>query len=274
VLRLPLLRLLERIAGLLRRFGLGAFVDRVRGRALRGLGEFTERVDGVTLCGDVALHSHYVRALKETDREQATAQLFADSVKEGSVVLDIGAHLGYFTALAATRGATVLAFEPNRSTLPYLRRTLELNGVADRVRVVERAAGAKEGTATFFRTGAGDESSLHRPGPDAERVTVEVGPVDAETSGLVVDVIKLDVEGGELEALAGMARTLERASPELVLFVERNSGALRRAGHAPEELDQALRAHGFDPRPLDEEAEGAYVNLVCRRAWRGSSTAR
>jgi FkbM family methyltransferase len=274
VLRLPLLRLLERIAALLRRLGLGALVERARGRTLRGLGHFTERVDGVTLSGDVALHSHYVRALKEADRERATARLFTDAVREGSVVLDIGAHIGYFTALAATRGATVLAFEPNQSTLPYLRRTLELNGVTDRVRVIESAVGASEGTATFFLSRAGDESSLHRPAPDAEPVSVKVTPVDAVTAGVVVDVIKMDVEGAEVEALAGMTRTLERASPDLVLFVERNNGALRRAGHAPEELDEALRAHGFDPEPLDEEADGAYVNLVCRRAWRGSSTAR
>jgi FkbM family methyltransferase len=266
VLRLPLLRLLERIATGLRRVGLGRLVERARGTALRGLGEFTERVDGVTLSGDVALHSHYVRALKDAQRERSTVQMFAEIVRDGTVVLDVGAHLGHFSALAAKRGATVVAFEPNPQTLPYLRRNLELNGVTDRVRVVERAVGSERGAATFFLSPDGEQSSLHAHAPEAEPVTVEVTPVDAETSGLVVDVIKIDVEGAEIEALEGMAQTLDRASSGLVLFVERNGGTLARAGHSVEDLDDALRARGFDPQPLDEEPEGDYVNLVCRRA--------
>ena len=266
MLRIPLLRLLERVAALLRRVGLGGLVDRARGRALRRLGDFTERVGDVTLTGDVALHSHYVRQLKEGEREHATADLFSRAIAEGRVVLDIGAHLGYFTALAGRRGATVLAFEPDPRTIPYLRRNVELNGIADRVRIVERAVGAENGTATFFLSPGGDESTLHRRAADDVPVTVRVAPVDEETGGLVVDVIKMDVEGAELEALAGMSATLANASPELTMFVERNPAVLRRAGHTPEELDEALRAQGFVIEALEEEDEGAYVNLVCRRA--------
>src|SRR6185312_7537982 len=107
---------------------------------------FTERVGDVTLAGDVGLHSHFVRQLKEDEREQATGAMFAESVTEGSVVLDIGAYLGYFTALAGKRGAQVIAFEPDPRTLPYLRRNVESNGIADRVRIVGRAVGPEPGT--------------------------------------------------------------------------------------------------------------------------------
>jgi FkbM family methyltransferase len=266
MLRLSLLRLLERIAALLRRIGLGRLVERVRERALHGLGDFTERVGDVVLTGDVAAHSHYVRQLKDGVREQTTVRAFIDAVQPGSVVLDIGAHLGYFTALAARRGANVIAFEPNPRTLPYLRRNVERNAVADRVRIVERAVGAERGTATFFLSPAGDESSLHAHQPSDVPVPIHVTPVDAETAGLQVDVIKMDVEGGEIAALKGMRETIDRASPALVMFVERNADTLRRAGHTPEDLDEALRAHGFDQRPLDADAERGYVNLLCRRA--------
>lgn len=264
--RLPLLRLLERTAGLLRRLGLGRLIDRARAPALRALGEFTEQVGGVVLSGDTALHSHYVRQLQEEDREGATVRAFSEAVRDGAVVLDIGAHLGYFTALAAKRGATVIAFEPNPRTIPYLRRNLELNGVADRVRVVERAVGEEQGTASFFLSRGGDESSLHAHSPEDEPVSVEVVQVDAEVDGLRVDVIKMDVEGGEVEALRGMRRTLADAAPGLVLFVERNSHALGRAGHSPGDLDDALRSLGLELEVLDQDEESGYVNLVCRRA--------
>ena len=84
MLRLPLLRLFERIAAVLRRVGLGAMVDRARGTALRRLGDFTDTVDGVTLSGDVALHSHYVRALQEAQREHSTVRVFVEAVREGA----------------------------------------------------------------------------------------------------------------------------------------------------------------------------------------------
>src|SRR5215217_1038826 len=156
--RLALLRLLERAAALLRRVGLGGLVDRARAPALSALGEFTQQVGGVVLSGDTALHSHYVRQLQEKDREGATMRAFSEAVRDGAVVLDIGAHLGYFTVLAAKRGATVLAFEPNPRTIAHLRRNLALNGVTDDVRVVQRAVGGEPGTASFFLSRGGDES--------------------------------------------------------------------------------------------------------------------
>jgi hypothetical protein len=103
VLRLPALRLLERAAAVLRRLGLGGIVDRARRLVLPRLGDFSEQVGEITLTGDVELHSHYVRELKESDRERASAELFSAAVREGSMVLDVGAHLGYFWPVSAGR---------------------------------------------------------------------------------------------------------------------------------------------------------------------------
>jgi len=266
MLRLRVLRLLESLAALLRRVGLGGLVDRVRGPALRGLGDFTERVGDITLTGDVALHSHYVRQLKDAERESMTLRLFSEAVGPGMTVLDIGAHLGHFSLIAAKRGADVIAFEPNPSTVPYLKRNLEDNGVAQKVRLVQQAVGAAAGTVSFYTSPDGEQSSLHAHKAADRVVSVAMTPVDDETLGLSVDVIKMDVEGAEVAALEGMTRTLADAAPSLVLFVERNPAALRRAGHEPRALDEALSARGLASEELDAEAEGDYVNLVCRRA--------
>jgi FkbM family methyltransferase len=55
------------------------------------------------------------------------ARLFRALVKPGSVVADVGAHIGQYTLIAAERGAHVHAFEPNPQNLARLRRNLDLN---------------------------------------------------------------------------------------------------------------------------------------------------
>ncbi len=263
---------------MLRRAGLGGVVDRSRDRWLRRVGEFTADVQGIRLSGETAAHSHYVRQLLDDDRERYVADLFEQAVASGTLVLDVGAHLGYFSLLAARRGAEVIAFEPNAATLPFLRRNLADNAAADRVDVVPKALGARAETRTFFRAAAGDTSSLHDQGNTVESVDVEVVVADAVVAGRRVDVIKMDVEGAELEALDGMRATIAGASDGLQLFVECNPEALERAGASAAALLARLRELGLEPTVIDESARALrpvgddpsggerYVNLVCARA--------
>jgi FkbM family methyltransferase len=276
--RLTLLAGLERGAAVLRRAGLGRVVDRSRGAMLRRVGRFTVDVRGITLSGDTTAHSHYVRELLEADRERRIAELFERTVPAGGLVLDIGAHLGYFTLLAARRGADVIAFEPNPATLPYLRDSVSANGLEDHVTIVAKAVAGEAGRRSFFPSVGGDMSSLHRTDAATGDIEVETTTVDAVVAGRPVDVVKMDVEGAELEALAGMGAVFA-ASPDLRLFAEWNPAALRAAGAEPAALPRRLRELGLEPRVIDEQGGGlralagealpageAYVNLFCEPA--------
>lgn len=91
--------------------------------------------------------------------------------------------------------------------------------------------------------------------------------------GCGVDVSKLDVEGGELDALRGLTRLVTGAR---ALFLELNPELLAAAGSSSAELLAWLDEHGFAvdwideakgrPAPLSEPWSETYVNLVCRRA--------
>jgi FkbM family methyltransferase len=281
VIRLRALRLAERLAAPLRRLGLGRPIEAIRLWTLRRMGRFSMDVEGVTITGQSSVHISYVRELVEEAREGYMAQLFVEAVRPGMTVLDVGAHLGYFTLQAARRvgpAGRVLAAEPNPNTLPFLRANIEANGVADRVTIVERALGAAPGRAEFYVSPAGDTSSLHAAGQAAHTPTsVEVTTADAALGDVVLDVVKMDVEGGEVDVLDGMRETLARAAPGLVLFAECNGEALARAGRSADELMARLRALGLDPQVIDEERRvlapadgvdlrGGYVNLRCARA--------
>ena len=67
-----------------------------------------------------------------------------------------------------------------------------------------------------------------------------------------MDVLKMDIEGGEPRALDGM-RTTIAVSPNLVMFVECNPNALAASGSSAVELIERLRELGFDVREIDEK---------------------
>ena len=285
--RVQLLRLAERLAVPLRKLGLGGLVERVRVWTLERMGRFSLPVEGVVIQGRTSTHISYVRELAEEAREGYMAELFHEAVRPGMTVVDIGAHLGYFTLQAARRvgpQGRVFAFEPNPDTLPFLRANVDANGVADRVTIVDRALAARTGTATLFVAPSGDTTSLHPGEPDVTERTVELVAADDVLAGAVPDVVKLDVEGGEVEVLQGMGSTLSRVGPGFVLFAECNPEALRRAGHSADELMAALRAAGLEPQVVEEDARALapvrplaagerYVNLLCRRSSESAAAA-
>lgn len=135
----------------------------------------------------------------------------------GAVFVDVGANIGYYTRLASTLvGPTghVHAFEPLPSALPLLAANTE--GRAH-VTVQPLAVGAQAGELDFYVRPMGDTSSLE-PHPDAERIRVRVTTLDAELAGLPrLDLLKIDVEGYELEVLQG-ARELIRTHQPVVYF--------------------------------------------------------
>ncbi len=276
--RVLLFNQLARVAGVLRQAGLGRLVDVARIPFERGVGEFTVEADGLKMTGVLALHGPYIEEVRDETREATMARLFREAVRPGDVVVDIGAHLGWFTLQAARLvgpAGRVVSFEPNPRTRPLLERNIRDNGFGDRVTVVPYAAGARAGRLEFFVSSGGDTSSIHRQADEDEGVEVDVVTADSQLADLAPPtVIKIDVEGAEVEALAGLGDTVGRAGPRLRAFVECNPPALRKAGTSRDRLWRALEECGLEPRVIDEDARDlrgrealhgvtGYVNLLC-----------
>jgi FkbM family methyltransferase len=213
--------------------------------------------------------------------EPGTVAVIQGLLREGDVVLDVGANLG-LTVLPAARsvGATgrVIAVEPASRIAGLLRRSLAMNGLDARVELHRCAAGAEAGRAVLnMGPISGHSSLLGLPG--AERTEeVEVRPLDALVApGTRVRLAKVDVEGYEAEAWRGMRRIVAE-NPGLVLLVEFGPEHLRRAGTTPaawmalftgagfrafevDEVDGVLRP----VRPLEALGEVHSVNLVMLR---------
>jgi FkbM family methyltransferase len=167
-------------------------------------------------------------------------------VAPGWTVVDVGANIGYFTLLfcrAVGPAGRVLAFEPDPDNAAILRENLRLNGYAN-AQVLELALGDADGSATLFTNPAnrGDNRvGIAEPGFGAR--AVRVGRYDDLVGG-TVDLVKLDVQGGELAVLLGLAATLAR-SPDPLVVLEWWPLGLTRAGCEPAAVLDRLGAWGF-----------------------------
>ena len=142
----------------------------------------------------------------------------------GQTVLDVGAHHGLFALRAAARvgpGGRVIAVEAYPPNAERLKRNAALRGQG-RVAVVEAAALAASGEAELFVTDEVSGGQTTVPRPDRAAIRVPARTLDeilAEQGAPHPDLIKLDIEGAALSALAGATRALE-GGPRLVMEVE------------------------------------------------------
>lgn len=212
-------------------------------------------VDGLLIGGDPAVHGRYLRALEFRPPKPLTTRLFRDAIPRGGAVIDGGAHLGYHALIAARQvgpRGRVMAFEPDPNSYRALRANVRRNGYGERVIALPLGIGAWSGRRTFY---PGDEESGSRspfvPGRWREGADARTLSLDSTVAGRSIDVIKLAVEGGELDALRGMRRTLE-LSPGARLFIDCTPAALARSGSSAAALLEELVDLGFRTRVVEE----------------------
>jgi len=100
---------------------------------------------------DLVVTPRYERHYREQRYEPLSADLAANLLHGRELFVDVGAHCGFFTLLAATShpGLRVLALEPVAESRALLREGLERNGVEDRVEVLAAAASDRAGRGSF-----------------------------------------------------------------------------------------------------------------------------
>ncbi len=176
-----------------------------------------------------------------------------ETLAPGDTFVDVGANMGYFTLLAASRvGArgSVVAVEPSPAVLRRLWGDVGLNE-AFNVRVLCVAAGAEEAIVPFYRAGWNDaeSSTLAIPGLEREG-TVRAAPLHRLLTGQELArtrLIKVDVEGAEADVVAGLLPGLERLRSDAELVVEVHPHLMAEQGKGVSDLLAMLEPAGFLP---------------------------
>lgn len=204
------------------------------------------------------------KMMSQFDFEPATGAALKEQLKPGMTFIDIGAHVGYFTLLGAKCvgcEGKVYAFEPVVRNFDMLKTNVELNGYTN-VSLVRMAASDKNGSRTMRLS---VDSAFHSlkldAGKNSEIVkTITIDHFCRRHKIGKVDVVKLDVEGGELDALKGMKNTIRR-NKELTLIVEYIPGNLIAIGSSPRKFANVLRRLGFNEFILLHEREMKPISL-------------
>lgn len=161
--------------------------------------------------------------------EPEMANVFWRLASGARVTLDVGAHVGYYSLLAALAAprSTVFAFEPLPVVFERLRRNIALNRLAN-VIAVPQAAGAQDGEAEFFHVPGVIPSSSSLSAEfmrGTEGVTAVPVPVTRLDSFLAargidrVDLIKIDTETTEPDVLRGLGELLSACRPDIICEV-------------------------------------------------------
>jgi FkbM family methyltransferase len=182
------------------------------------------------------------------------------SLKPGDVAIDVGANIGYLTAVMADAvGVTgeVHAFEPSPQPLAELQRLPALNP-RHTIRVNAAAVGERPGTAELH-VGVGEHfigtSLVPRAHLDHAHIQVPVVQLGAYIAehGLSerVGAVKIDVEGFEIPALRGLADYVRRARRKPTIVCEVTPQAYDRIGLSVADLTAVVRDMGYVARTVD-----------------------
>lgn len=198
----------------------------------------------------------YPRYRQGEMHERPVSLAMLERVRADSVCVDVGAFLGYYSALLASRAprGTVVAVEMDATNREMLEANLARNRLAN-VRILPAAAFDSVTEVVYTRESFA-ASPGHRIGSSrgarVEEIRVPTVVLDdwLEAQGLRPDLIKIDVEGAELGVLRGLRRTLARAGVRL--FVEVHPPQLAQAGLSTDDVLGLLDGLGYRLCAIEE----------------------
>jgi FkbM family methyltransferase len=207
------------------------------------------------------LHTGYVVGMYEPEVIRA----FRENLRQGDTCIDVGGHIGYLTLLMArTVGpkGKVVTFEPMADTFQVLQENVNLNGLKN-VTLEQSAVGESEtiGSLVFEanqRLTWTPSATAYGVRGESKSVSVRVASLDhyVRSAGLRPRLIKIDVEGAELDVLRGARRVLREDGPTVLVEVHGVGGEHEQA------ILTLLKECGYVSRPLEvRDGEAIYLAL-------------
>ncbi len=180
-----------------------------------------------------------------------------------AVVIDIGAHLGSFSVLAAAHApkGIVLSYEPDSVNFRLLTRNIARNKLTN-VKTFKCAVASTSGPKTLFRATSNWGHSLNTVAYSRKIVvdSVTLPQIFEENDVRTCHVLKIDCEGSEYEILMGLSPQILHRIKRIVGEWHETPAGYKKLGF--KQLGEFLEAHGFlvepDPRMSEERSQGVF----------------
>lgn len=206
-------------------------------------------------------HEHY---------EGSVADFLRPRIAPNSVCFDLGANIGVYVlqlAYWSRPSGQIVAFEPNPDAAEVLKFHIRANQLENRVRVQPTAVAGMPGQETLFIGEITSLSRLKQPSaymPGCQPWTVPVGTLDGfcYEAGLFPDWIVMDIEGSEVAALRGAARTLKEHRPRIIAELHPEEWVATNDSRAT--LEALLSEHRLEVIPLTGQKDALNEHgIVC-----------
>lgn len=189
-------------------------------------------------------------------------------LRENDLFIDVGANVGTYTVLASSNcKARAIAFEPVHKTFERLKRNILINDLADRVELVNKAAGGSIKELIFTDSLDAMNHAIPEESIDKspKQITVRCTTLNEHIKE-DADLIKIDVEGFETEVIGGASKILSSKRLKAII-IELNGSGLR-YGFSEESIHAKLLLFGFLPytyNPCNRE-------LIALESWGNHNT--
>ncbi len=190
--------------------------------------------------------------------EDFETKIFKNNINTGDVVLDIGAHIGYYTVIAAKivgKEGRVYAFEPDPKNFSILQNNIALNGYKN-VTLINKAVSDTEGLSNLFLNtkNTGDhriyKSEKYNKGVKIETITLD----NFFKSNTHIDLIKIDIQGAEVRALKGGQKIIKE-NENLKIITEFWPKGLKLCGNSAEEYTRFILKNNFKIFEINEQTK-------------------
>lgn len=198
--------------------------------------------------------------------ERSMLEDMASRLPEGGLVVDVGANVGNHTLYLAASGARVVAYEPNAELADAISSSVRLNGFAETIEIRCLGVGARAGQGGFETLNAANLGAQRLREGDGD---LPIVALDAETFPGSVALLKIDVEGGELDVLHGAHTLISQDRPAIYvecaqeIEFERVSRWMEQAGYLVWDTWNGTPTHLFLPcENLSLERKVARLNAM------------
>lgn len=188
--------------------------------------------------------------------EELTTNTVKEEVKEGFIVLDIGANIGYYTLLFSKlvgKEGKVFAFEPDPANFSLLKDNLLLNNCTNVISEQKGVADKNCKGKLYLGKNSSGGHQIFDFGEKRNFLEIELIRLDDYFKDFTknIDFIKMDVEAAEILALKGMEEIL-RKNDNIKMIIEFWPWGLEKSGGKPKELFNLLEKHNFKFYELNE----------------------